>query len=354
MRRINLLFISIPLLLLVLLVVTKNLNRSTSNFFGVAENQETQINLEHACSIDSIYVTEGQFVSKGALLLEVTRSALDFKMSELTHDISELLARDRLNIDDIKGDLERIRAQRAEKMGSIQARIKILESEQTLNQSLFLDLQSVPSTVSPTVESTPYLAKLQTLNDELRLAIEPLDVEIHRLEQELKIAAIPAQTQISKLEKEIDLYHREQEQLKIYAPSDGLIGSIHCHVGENIPSFNVLISFYEQNPNTVVAYVHESLSLEVKVGDSLAVSSSLHPDETCLGRVSGLGHRIVEIPERLRKIPEIKSYGREVLIEIPATNNFLQKEKVVLRRLNLPNASFFSLFLQPISFCFNW
>lgn len=105
MRRINLLFISIPLLLLVLLVVTKNLNRSTSNFFGVAENQETQINLEHACSIDSIYVTEGQFVSKGALLLEVTRSALDFKMSELTHDISELLARDRLNIDDIKGDL---------------------------------------------------------------------------------------------------------------------------------------------------------------------------------------------------------------------------------------------------------
>ena len=354
MRRINLLFVSIPLLLFFMIVVTKNLNRSTSNFFGVAENQETQINLEHACSIDSIYVHEGQFVSKGALLLEVTRSALDFKMSELTHDISELLARDRLNIDDIKGDLDRIRAQRAEKIGSIQARIKILESEQTLNQSLFLDLQSVPSTVSPTVESTPYQAKLQTLNDELRLAIEPLDVEINRLEQELKIAAIPAQTQISKLEKEIDLYHREQEQLKVYAPSDGLIGSIHCHVGENIPSFNVLISFYEQNPNTVVAYVHESLSLEVKVGDSLAVSSSLHPDETCLGRVSGLGHRIVEIPERLRKIPEIKSYGREVLIEIPATNNFLQKEKVVLRRLNLTNASFFSLFLQPISFCFNW
>ena len=93
-----------------------------------------------------------------------------------------------------------------------------------------------------------------------------MDVEIYRLEQELKIAAVPAQTQILKLEKEIDLYQRQQEQLRIYAPSDGLIGSIHCHEGENIPSFNTLISFYEQNPNTVIAYLHESLSMEIKVG----------------------------------------------------------------------------------------
>ena len=352
MRRINLLFITIPILLVALLVVTSNLNRSTTNFFGVAENEETQINLEYSCSVNQIYVNQGQFVSKGALLLDVTRTALEFKMSELSHDISELLARDRLNIDDIKGDLERLRAQRAEKIGSIQARIKILESEEKLNRTLFLDLQSVPSSETPTVQSTPYLAKLQTLNDELRLAIEPLDVEISRLEQELKIAAIPAQTQISKLEKEVDLYQRQQEQLRIYAPSDGLIGSIHCHVGENVPSFNALISFYQQNPTTVIAYVHESLSLEVKVGDSLSVSSSLHPTESCLGRVSGLGHRIVEIPERLRKIPEIKAYGREVLIEIPPANSFLQKEKVVLHRLHVPHTSMFSLFLHPLSFCF--
>jgi multidrug resistance efflux pump len=318
----------------------------------VAENEETQINLEHACSINQIYVSQGQFVSKGTLLLDVTRTALDFKMSELSHDINELLARDRLNIDEIKGDLERLRAQRAEKMGAIQARINILQSEQTLNRSLFLDLQSVsaPDTSSASIP-TPFQAKLKSLNEELRLALEPIDVEIYRLEQELKIAAVPAQTQISKLKKEVDLYQREQEQLKVYAPSDGLIGSIHCHIGENIPSFNTLISFYEQNPNTVIAYVHESLSLEVKVGDSLSVSSSLHPDETCMGRVSGLGHRIVEIPERLRKIPEIKSYGREVLIEIPATNNFLQKEKVMLHRLNVPHTSLFTLFVQPISLC---
>lgn len=349
MRRINLLYLSIPVMLYILLVIYYSLNRSTASFFGVAENQETQINLEHACAVNKIHVTQGQFVSKGTLLLEVSRSALEFKMSELSYDISELLARDRLNIDRIEGDLARLRAQRAEKLGTIQARIRLIESEQALNRALFLDLQNLPTSDSSITFTTPYMAKLQTLHEELRLALDPLDVEIQRLEQELKIAAVPAQTQVLKLKEEIDLYQKQREQLLIYAPSDGLIGSIHCHEGENISSFSTLISFYEQHPNTIVAYLHESLSLQLKVGDSLSVASSLHPEQTCMGRVSGLGHRIVEIPERLRKIPEIKTYGREVLIDITNGNKFLQKERVVVQQLNPPGTSLFSIFLKPLS-----
>jgi hypothetical protein len=44
------------------------------------------------------------------------------------------------------------------------------------------------------------------------------------------------------------------------------------------------------------------------------------------GRVSGLGQCVVEIPERLRKIPELKTYGREVLIEIPHDNSFCKRK----------------------------
>ena len=49
--------------------------------------------------------------------------------------------------------------------------------------------------------------------------------------------------------------------------------------------------------------------------------------------ITGLGSRIVEIPDRLRKNPDLKTYGREVLISIPPTNFFLQKEKVILNLL---------------------
>jgi hypothetical protein len=105
---------------------------------------------------------------------------------------------------------------------------------------------------------------------------------------------------------------------------------VHCKEGENIQAFAVMISFYEQNPNQVVAFVHESLLLKIKINDSLLVTSSLRPEEKTMGCITGLGHRIVEIPERLRRIPEMRTYGREVLINIPLQNHFLQNEKVVI------------------------
>lgn len=346
--RINILYWIIPLVAWALFSIYQYLSRGSASFYGVAENQETQINLDHPVTVNRIYYTQGQFVSKGALLMEVTRTALDLKMSDLTHGIAELQVRDQLHVAEIRGDLERLRAERAEKSGVVQARIRVLESEQSLNQSLFRDLRSISVADTGSTGSTPYSAKIQALRDELRLLTQPLDVEIARLEQELKMASLPVQTQISRLKNEVDVYRKEQERLKIYAPSDGLVGTVHCRQGENVSAFSPLISFYEQNPNTVVAYVHESMILQIKIGDSLNVISSLHAEEHCRGHVSGLGHRVVEIPERLRKIPEVKSYGREILISIPPNNNFLQKEKVVLQRLDAGTSLFLSLF-QPSS-----
>ena len=45
----------------------------------------------------------------------------------------------------------------------------------------------------------------------------------------------------------------------------------------------------------------------------------------------GMGSRIIEIPDRLRKNPTFKTYGREIQVEIPSDNQFLQKEKVILK-----------------------
>ena len=344
MRRFNIFYLAIPIILLGLTLIYKNLNRSSASFYGVAQNQETEINLEHDATVNTIFVKQGQFVNKGTLLLEVTRTALDYKMSELKLEMDQLMAKNQLSIIEIKGNLERLRAERIEKVGAIQSRIRILESEEALNKNLFVDLKSVPVPDTSSVSSAPYDSRLQALHEEMRLTVEPIDAQIEQLESALKVASLPAQTEVSRLQKEVDLFQKEQEQMKIYAPADGLVGSIHSQPGENVQAFNALISFYEKNPNTVVAYLHESLSMTIKVGDSLYVSSSLHPEEHCLGRVSGLGHRIVEIPERLRKIPEIKTYGREVLIEIPHENSFLQNEKVILQWLNPPSSSFLVFF----------
>src|SRR5690242_17710141 len=144
MRRFNILYLSIPIVLYGLMLIYRGVNRSTASFFGVAENQETEINLEHDATVGNIYVTQGQFVTKGTLLLEVRRSMLDYKMSELQHNISSMLVKDQLNTIEIQGRLDRLKAERAEKVGVIQARIRLLESEEALNRELFHDLKSIP------------------------------------------------------------------------------------------------------------------------------------------------------------------------------------------------------------------
>ncbi len=345
MRRINVLYLVLPLVIWALYALFNYLSRGTATFYGVAENLETQINLDHAVTVNRIHVSAGQFVAKGTPLLEVTRTALDFKVAELGHEIAELEANDRLAVAELRGTIERLRAQRSEKTGNIQARIRTLESDQALNAALLRKLKSVPA--SDSARQSPYSARLEALHDELRLAVEPLDAEISRLENELRLIGAPVRAQIGRLKNDVAYTRTEQGRLLLRAPADGLVGSVHCREGENISAFGMMISFYEQNPTRVVGYVHESLILQVKVGDSLQVISSVHPGEQCRGRVSGLGHRVVEIPERLRKIPEIKAYGREVLVEIPLQNSFLQKEKVLLQRLTNEDGALLSFFKQP-------
>jgi hypothetical protein len=70
---------------------------------------------------------------------------LDYKMSELQHNISSMLVKDQLNTIEIQGALIACAQKGQKKTGEIQSRIRLLESEKALNQELFLDLKSIPS-----------------------------------------------------------------------------------------------------------------------------------------------------------------------------------------------------------------
>jgi multidrug resistance efflux pump len=335
MKKINILYwLILPALVYGIVKISQSFSHQADTFYGFAENKEAQITLEHPLAVNRIAVTPGQFVKKGDLLMEVTRTELDLKMSDVSHNISELEAKNHINRAELQSNINRLKAQRTGKVSDIQSRIQAIEAEMALNGLLVKDLSSIKISQAVAINN-PNTLKINALKEELRLVVQPLDVEIQHFEHELQ-AANPMQQEINRLKNQQVFFNNEQKKLRIVAPADGLVGSIPCKEGENISAFTTLISFYEQSPNLVIGFVHESLVVQVKVGDSLNVVSSLHPKEMCRGKITGLGYRIVEIPERLRKVPEIKTYGREVLIAIPKVNNFLQKETVVLYLLNKP------------------
>lgn len=347
MRRFNLLYLVAPILIFFILHINWNYVKHSVTFYGFAENKETEINRPYPVLINSVHVTPGQSVSEGDLLMVVTRASLGLKLGDLSYDIEALQVKRLEQKAELESSIHKLEAQKLLKVADIEAKIQNLKAEMELNQSLVKNLKSIDLPENGQVQS-PNAIRIGSLEKEKEAIIKPIDVEIERQKKELNTINSPIDVQISKLKNRLAHHEKEEEKFTILAPTDGLIGNVHCIEGENINEFRTLISFYERTPTLVEGYVHESLILHVGVGDTVDVSSSLHPEQsTSEGIVVGLGTRIVEIPERLRKRPEIKNYGREVLISIPPNNPFLQKEKVVLNLRNvedLPSQSFLPFF----------
>jgi multidrug resistance efflux pump len=184
----------------------------------------------------------------------------------------------------------------------------------------------------PTASYRPLEEEIKDLRKEYANQEKSYNLGIKGLQQELSLGESPYREQIKRLRAEQE-FDQAQRLLSIVvtAPTDGLIGNISCKEEEHIPAYTALLSFYEPHSGIVKGYVHEDLTLQVQVGDRFMATSLKDKNMEYEGKVIGLGSRIVEIPSRLRKVPDFKSYGREVLVEITKDNSFLQKEKVSLR-----------------------
>ena len=330
MRSINFHLITFILVLLALISFNWQYGNETFIFYGFAENKEMEIRLDHPGQIEKIHVRSGSKVRAGELFLEVSQSNLQLDQSDLSHEIAELQSQLKIWEAATRSTINQLKSQKTAKESAILSQIEQLESDMSIKQSLLKDLESIQPVTDKSGKS-PNKIKIEGLRRELKLTVQPLDSEIKKLQNELRSASHPLKIQINKLKSQLGFSHLEEEKLTLTAPGDGIVGSLFCKEGEQVSSFNTLLTFYEENPTQVKAYVLESLLLNVQMGDSIIVQSVVQSDSECLGKVVGMGSRIIEIPERLRKNPTFKTYGREILVEIPSDNNFLQKEKVILK-----------------------
>lgn len=312
--------------MLILWLLNRQHNRHTEYFYGFAENQETEMNLEEDVQIIDIQVSEGQAVAKGDTLMEVRMADLDYRLEKVDHETLDLQARERIWQSDMRArilqkteSLERQRQERALKIAQWEANLAFQKEI----------LSSVGKQTEEPI-ATPLALERQRMLSSLQAGITADSMEISELHEELRIGITPFRIQREKQVTERDWLLVRKENMIVTAPYDGLVGNIHGRIGEHLSSFSTLVTFYEQHPTLVKGYVHESLLLQVRMYDSLDVVSLVRPELSCRGQVVALGTRVVEIPERLRKMPELKTYGREILVSIPRKNEFLQKEKVQL------------------------
>ncbi len=302
--------------------------QAASPFFGFAENLETEVNFNYPVIVTDILVEEGQFVSKGEVLLSLQRFNPRETLAEEDFKIAELRAESLAWKSGKEGEIEALRSEYRIENQELEARIEALEGEMASRKKLLSGLETLQSVP---LEFTAMEQELQALREEKALRDSLYSQELKNLYKELEVGAAPYRSEIGRL----DAKKRFDEQqlvvdIEIRALFDGVVGNISCKKGEHIPSFSTIMTYYEPNPTMVKAYLYEGQLLEVGIRDSFIVRSTQDPALSCQGVVTGLGSRIVEIPTRLRKIEEVKTYGREILISIPPDNPFIQKEKVTL------------------------
>jgi multidrug resistance efflux pump len=326
MGRLNLFYIAILITGITLFAVLRpDFNRDLS-FYGFAESNETEINYNYPVVVDKILVNPGQEVKAGEVMMHLSRRKSKETLEDQSFRIAELNAEEAIWRQKKESEIEELAFAQQTRISEITGKIERTQNELKYKKSLLENLKSIEPAES---SYRPLEEELESLNQEKVGLNRTYDLKIEGIKKELDLGRSPYREQIKRLtaEQAFDESQKIQEII-VTAPTDGLVGNIMCKEDEHIPSYTTLLSYYEPHSGIIKGFVHEDLTLEVEIGDLFEITSLKDETINYQGTVIGLGSRIVEIPTRLRKIQEIKSYGREVLIEISKENSFLQKEKV--------------------------
>ena len=331
MKYFNFLYLLILLAGGALFLLQKNHKSSIISFYGYAENKETEINFNYPVQVMKIHVSPGQLIQKDAPLIDVSRIQTKQIIQDQTYKIDKISAEKKIWKTKVEGQIKLLEEEKEAELALISKKKEKILMDRSFNETLYEQLESINAPEQSNTQSEKQLAMLQ---EEYDNTVKIYDQRITNKREELQIGSQPYNAEIRRLSFEKD---REKEQalveLSLTAPDDCLIGNVYCKESEHFNSYKTLLSVYEPNPSIIKGFIQEDFIMRISLNDSILVKSTKDKNLMYQGKVTGLGSRIVEIPSRLRKRPDIKTYGREIIVSIPKENQFLQKEKTVMELL---------------------
>ncbi len=347
MKFINIFYIAVIIVAAGLYTIQKIHLENIISFYGYAENKETEINFNYPIQVKKIYVSPGQSVKKDAKLIDVIRIDSKESLPDQAFHIDVINAEKEIWITKVEGQIELIKDQMESELSTINKQKEKLITENQFGINLYKDLESIKRSDQSSIKITQ---QIEALDEEYRTVSNVYKQKIENKKEELRLGSQPYDSKINRLNYEKQ-YKEDQSliEVSLVAPKDGLVGNVYCKEEEHFTSYKTMLSLYEPNPSIIKGFVQEDFIMKISLNDSMQVRSTKDETLSYRGSVIGLGSRIVEIPSRLRKRPDIKTYGREIIVSIPRENRFLQKEKTVLELMYSPDieketsTSFFSL-----------
>ena len=305
----------------------------TTTFQGFAESNETIIN---SVSIKKILVMEGDPVYKGQKLAELESQELALRIADIRSQLLQIETKQGLSEAEIKSKILQNKAAERAVISELRAQIQTLENQLKINKELSDGLKSVKIKKSASVKN-PIEIQIESLESAIVDRRKEF-AEINRMYNKmLESGETPENVETEKLRAELKSLEKQNSNMAVYAPFDGIVGSVFIKNGngekvffkggEKIAAYSPILSIVSKEPSFVKGYIPESQFSLINTGDEVTISNTQTPQQIT-GVVTGLGGRIIPLPVRLLKNQNIALWGREIVVKIPENNGFILGEKV--------------------------
>lgn len=324
-------YVVIVIVFCILAGITYSIRDEQSTFWGIADTKEIVINSESSVDIDEIKVVPGQSILRGEILVVLRDQKLEMKISDITYQLDELTSQQAARANLSKTEILQLSTEQKAHVNTLKAQIQELQSQYAINHKLVAELKSI-KVENPDEkkgnENSPYFIKLQQLKAELAVALDSSRIMMNRLHSEQAYSTDPLSEKIKGLKSELQLLTEQKERLIKIAPIDGVIGTVDFKEGEKASPFAPIITIHEGSPSLIKGYIPENALSLAEIGQPVTITSFSGKLAAVKGTIVGVGSRIVEYPERMRMVPDVKMWGREVTVRIPEHNRLLLGEKV--------------------------
>ncbi len=307
----------VPLLMVSTWKLSHIITGTQASFLGFAENKQSDINSDQDMLVVRVHVALGDHVKKGDTLIYGFKPELDEEIRQADLSKDGLYARIDKEAEEVKAEISRLQNELEVRESALEAKIEQAREESGFYSGL----------TGSKADKNPEVASLEKELTSVRESYNRLMTRYRQLQK----SPNPVQSQIRQADARKSYAEARKRGLVITAPFDGIIGNVAIREGENIKSFTPIVTMYEPTPPMVIGYISEKNTSGISVGDSVVITSLYHPDKTSSGIVMAIGHRIIEIPEKFRKVADVKTYGVEVYIRINSGNAFFQKEVLKIR-----------------------
>ncbi len=315
-------------IVVVIVLITYSINYKGGNDAMVAqvESQVTAISYRKPILVRKIYVSPGQVVDSGDILLEVERPDLALSYDKLINEklqIEKQIERSEINFHNSVSILQT----EFEKNTRVLSTEKVeMESIVMLEKTRITGMDSL-SDISYTPDFTTFNNKISVIEDQLTALNAKYNLETDQLKGRYELEIFQYNSDLELVEMEILELEKEKDQLIKRAEKPSTIGNLFVQLNELVPPYSTLLSIYDLNPTLIKAFVHENGVKNVQIGSMVKVES-IHRKYSVEGQIIEIGSRVTAFPDKINPLLNQKSYGQEIFINIPEVNNFLNGEKV--------------------------